>query len=94
MEDIEGREHFLQTIAKDMLENFSDYEKASRFLFLAIREGNELPLNVLNKLYELSLENKAYKDIYDFYMKEHDCKGTAYEHIQQLMAKEKGKKTI
>jgi hypothetical protein len=38
MENIEGREHFLQTIAQDMLENFSDYPKAYRFLFLAIRE--------------------------------------------------------
>jgi hypothetical protein len=75
-----------------MLENFSDYPKAYRFLFLAIREWNELPLKVLNKLYKLSLENKAYKELYDFYMKEHDGKGTAYEHLKELMEQDPKRK--
>ncbi|MDD2537091.1 MAG: hypothetical protein PHU61_01215 [Candidatus Absconditabacteria bacterium] len=84
----EGREFLIEKVIGDMLSNFSDQEGVSKILRKTIRDGDQLPLEQLNKLYELSLNDDSYKNLYDFYMDLHDGKGTAFEHLQELMAKD------
>ena len=83
-ENHEGRDHLIQRFIWDMLENFSAHEKAPQLLWKIIREADELPLKDLNKLYELSLDNQIYGELYNFYMDLHNGKWTAHEHIQRL----------
>jgi hypothetical protein len=62
-----------------MLKNFSDNESAPKILRQVIREGTELPLNDLKKLYTLSLTNEVYNNLFDKYMDISHGHGTASE---------------